>query len=298
MPAGNRYCFVIGSANDSHFNELYNELFRVAIEGAQLTPLRPDAEAASMTSVAQQIGASAACFADLSQENASTWFAVGCAVALGKPLCLISSTAGAVNPLVAGLEGLITYPVHSLPSDYRRLQQQITNQLLFVVPAAGVAARVPLAEPKDLMETILPTPVVAASVPLTKFSTITEVIDSNDLQLAVRDIRVHELLALSIICAGPSLEGMTLRLLAQEMNKHGVAQATSLSINGLCRKRLVERRLIPVKVDGKLYDEECLFVTVEGQRWIDENRENLNLSYVPPSLTSEPTGLMEYIASI
>ena len=89
-----------------------------------------------------------------------------------------------------------------------------------------------------------------------------------------------------------------MRELALEMNKHGVAQATSLSIHGLCRKRLVERRLISTSNGQQSYNEERLFVSPAGQVWIEANRENLDLSFAPPPPDVEPVGLMEYIASI
>ena len=44
-----------------------------------------------METIVQDIGSCDACFADLSQESSYLWFAIGCALALGKPLCLVSS---------------------------------------------------------------------------------------------------------------------------------------------------------------------------------------------------------------
>ena len=85
------------------------------------------------------------------------------------------------------------------------------------------------------------------------------------LELNVGDVRVHELLALAIILQNQNVEGITLRELALEMNKHGVAQATSLSIHGLCRKQLVERRLIAISNEQQSYNEERLFVSAAGQ---------------------------------
>ena len=118
------------------------------------------------------------------------------------------------------------------------------------------------------------------------------------LELSVGDVRVHELLALTIILREQGVEGLTLRELALEMNKHGVAQATSLSIHGLCRKRLVERRLISTTNEQQSYNEERLFVSLAGQAWIEANRENLDLSFTPPPPNVEPVGLMELISSI
>ncbi len=303
-------CFVIASAQDRRFEPLYEEIYDAAIRDAQMIPCRTTFDAAaklSMETIAQDIAYCDACFADLSQENPYLWFAIGCALALNKPLCLVSSgNAEDKAPFVLPQSGVIQYPLHALPSDYQRLKNGITNRLQLVL-SQKVATR---AEAEVEVETKVAETVTANShVEGTPVSVMAadEIQNVNEdsstgmivpLVLEVADVRVHELLALTIILREQRVEGITLRELALEMNKHGVAQATSLSIHGLCRKQLVERRVMPMSDGQQNYDEERLFVSEVGEVWIEANRESLDLSFTPPPPDEEPLGLMEYIASI
>ena len=92
-------CFVIASPHDRRFEQLYQEIYDgairdAAIQDAELIPCRTTFDAAaklSMETIVEDIAYCDACFADLSQESPYLWFAIGCALALGKPLCLVSS---------------------------------------------------------------------------------------------------------------------------------------------------------------------------------------------------------------
>ena len=312
-------CFVIASPEDKRFEQLYEEIYDiairdVAIRDAQLIPCRTmfDAEGKlPMETIVQDIGSCDACFADISQENAYLWFAIGCALALGKPLCLVSSKSENEAPFELSQSGVIQYPLHSLPSDYRRLKNGITSRLQLALSqtaatrgeikvdvAAKVAETMAAIKPQmiEAGESSDETPNAEVLAQMAEVTTAEGLIVP--LELNVGDVRVHELLALTIILQDQNAEGITLRELALEMNKHGVAQATSLSIHGLCRKQLVERRLISTSNGQQSYNEERLFVSVSGKAWIEANRENLDLSFSPPPPDVEPFGLMEYLASI
>jgi hypothetical protein len=317
-------CFVIASPQDRRFEQLYEEIYDGAIRGAasrgtanqdaELIPCRTTFDAAaklSMETIAQDIAYCDACFADLSQDSAYQWFAIGCALALGKPLCLVSSKNVAEDaPFALPQPGVIQYPLHALPSDYQRLRDGITNRLRLVVSqraVAGAEGKTEIAA-KTAETVVVSSRVVEESAKSADEATVTDIAAQVAetateavgalLELSVGDVRVHELLALTIILREQGVEGLTLRELALEMNKHGVAQATSLSIHGLCRKQLVERRLISKSNEQQSYDEERLFVSPAGQAWIDANRENLDLSFTPPPPNVEPVGLMELISSI
>jgi hypothetical protein len=312
-------CFVIASPHDHRFEQLYEEIYDGAIrdagvQDAQMIPCRTTFDASaklSVETIVQDIAYCDACFADLSQESPYLWFAIGCAVALGKPLCLVSSKNVAEDaPFVLPQPGVIRYPLHALPSDYKRLRSGITDRLQAAVATTAakridakdgvevkVAESVTVGNPVvgEAAKSADEAPVAEIAAQVTK--TATESVGAL-LELSVGDVRVHELLALTIILREQGMEGMTLRGLALEMNKHGVAQATSLSIHGLCRKKLVERRVMPMSNGQQNYNEERLFVSEAGEAWIEANRENLDLSFTPPRPDEEPLGLMEYIASI
>ena len=113
-------CFVIASPQDRRFEQLYEEIYDGAIrdagvENAQLIPCRTTFDALakfSMETIVQDIAYCDACFADLSQESPYLWFAIGCALALGKPLCLVSSKNVAEDaPFALPQPGVIQYPL-------------------------------------------------------------------------------------------------------------------------------------------------------------------------------------------
>ena len=81
-----------------------------------------------------EIEQAAALLADISENTAEIWLAVGCAVALGIPLCLISSRHGLNLPLGIQYLPLIPYPADAFPSDYTQLQQNIIAQLSAILP--------------------------------------------------------------------------------------------------------------------------------------------------------------------
>lgn len=299
--AANSTCFVIQSSQSPRLDRLYEEIFRVAIAEAQLTPYRPAVTAGelpALETVAAHIRDAAACFADLTDESPYTWFALGCAAALNKPLCLVASSTGAAAAFAAAYPETIHYPSLPFPSDYQRLQEQITCQLL-LVPGRDEAI-----EPRNVV--VVSSPAVTASTTTTEVielmanaaevgdqSTATAEAPFEPLTLTVADVRVHELLALSIIARGASPHGTTLRLLALEMHKFGAAQATSLSLNGLVRKRLVERKQMYLEGDSGNHTEDCLFLTAPGRAWIEAHQ--LDLAFTPPPLDTEPEGLMDLI---
>ncbi len=311
-------CFVIQSPQDARLDRLYNELFRSAILEAQLTPYRPavtPGEPPALEEVAAQIRASSACFADLTEESPYAWFALGCATALGKPLCVIASTAhGAAGAFAASYPDTIFYPALPLPSDYQRLQKQITNRLL-LLPSPEEAPK-PGSAPEAILTPLAPSPMASATIvelPLINPGAPEQAVNAQafeveepsslnaeaihePISLSVADIRVHELLALSIIARGEPTRGTTLRALALEMHKHGAAQATSLSINGLCRKRLAERRLIAIEGNTDGHREDCLFLSTAGRAWIEAN--NLSLAFDPPPLDADPDSLMDLIHAL
>jgi hypothetical protein len=300
--ATNPTCFVIQPSHNPRLDRLYDEIFRVAIAEAQLTPYRPavsPGQLPALETVAAQIRNAAACFADLTDESPYTWFALGCAAALGKPLCLVASSTGATGAFSAAYPETIHYPSLPLPSDYQRLQEQITCQLLLVPGNAEVSdSHQPIVAGTPVETTAAATIDLAASAENTGERPISfaEAAAFEPLTLTVADVRVHELLALSIIVRGVAPHGTTLRLLALEMHKFGAAQATSLSLNGLVRKRLVERKQMYIDGDSGNHTEDCLFVTVPGRAWIEAH--HLDLSFTPPALDVEPESLMDLIHAL
>jgi hypothetical protein len=86
-------CFVIQPFGTSH-DDRYDGMFSDAIRDAGLTPYRVDRDpsvAVPIEGIESGIRDAVACLADVSTDNPNVWFEVGYAMALGKPVLLVSS---------------------------------------------------------------------------------------------------------------------------------------------------------------------------------------------------------------
>jgi hypothetical protein len=150
-------CVVLLPAGDPHFARLFDELFAPAITEAGMLPCRIEqvsAEPLPIDRLVREIEKADAVFADLSQGGAEIWFALGCALAHRKPLCLVSSKLEFSHPLnIQDLE-IIPYPVTPFPSSYSQLKKSITHQLMVKRP-----------DPIPVQRTPLPAPISPVDVP-------------------------------------------------------------------------------------------------------------------------------------
>jgi hypothetical protein len=158
----NNRCIVLLPAADPRFTRLFDELFNAAITEAGLVPHRIEQTAAEHPPVdrlIREIAKADVVFADLSESSDEIWLALGCALALNKQLCLISSTLEFSLPL--NLQGLdiLPYPAAPFPRDYTELRLGITHQLLTKrpKPVAPPAPQQPVAPPApqpELLESL------------------------------------------------------------------------------------------------------------------------------------------------
>ena len=137
----NKRCIVL-LPSGPHFERLFDEVLEIAIRETGLVPARLYCNAFAPTPIhifVDEIEQAEAVVADISEHTDEIWLAVGCAIALGKPLCLISYAPESNLPL--GIQYLphISYPVDAFPRDYIELQQNISAQLSAVIPHANIA---------------------------------------------------------------------------------------------------------------------------------------------------------------
>src|SRR5271168_5117693 len=159
-------CVVLLPAGSPHYVRLFDELFTLAIREAGLVPHRiqqSPTEPFPIDRLIQELTAAAAVFADLTVNCDDIWFALGCAVALKKPLCLISSRLDFSPPLNIQDMEIISYPAAPFPSDYRELKKNIANRLLPKRPNEIAA------EPQPLPNAV-PAASVASSTPMTSLA--------------------------------------------------------------------------------------------------------------------------------
>jgi hypothetical protein len=223
-----------------HFERLFDEVLERAIVDTGLIPFRLQQSSQSPTPInvfVDEIEQAGALFADISENTPEIWLAVGCAVALGNPLCLISSRPE--SRLTLGIQHLplIPYPADALPSDYAQLQQNITAQLSAIIPPPEIA--------KPELEIHVP------GAP----------------QLS-DDLVSYEILALTIIDLKASGAGLSPRALGLEMQTSECGHLTSHAMNALKRRRFIERKPVQINEGNELHISENLFLTRVGKEWL------------------------------
>src|ERR1700677_2136785 len=98
---GNR-CFVLLPSGDPHYARLFDEVFSLAIMEAGLVPYRVQqnpSEPLSIDLLLHEITKADGVLANLPQNGEQVLFALGCALALKKQLCLTSSKSSSRPPL-------------------------------------------------------------------------------------------------------------------------------------------------------------------------------------------------------
>jgi hypothetical protein len=251
-------CFVIQKFG-GHYDQLYDQIFDPAIRKAELIPYRVDRDPAAsipIDTIAEKISESAACLAEISEDNPNVWFELGYAIAREKPLCIVCAKTRERFPFDVQHRQIIRYPAYALPTDYETLKASITERL-----AAAISKNESLRQNVDAAKTLSIAP-------------------------SLDGLRPHELLALTIIFQYQYEDGVTVWTLTKDMEKGGYTKtATSLALTGLKRKHLVEGRG-RVDQNGNQYDD--WIVTERGEEWLVENQHKLNLGL--PREQEDPPG--------
>jgi hypothetical protein len=228
-----------------HFERLYAEVLEPAISEAGLVPLRHRQNSRQPTPVnifVDEIEQASALFADISENIPEIWLAIGCAISLGIPLCLISSSLQSSMPLGVQYLPLIPYPADAFPSDHLQLQQNILAQLSAILPRP---------------ETTLPEP--PHSTPNTPTEPAPVLSD---------ELASYEVLALTILDLNASRNGLSPRELALEMRSRNSAHLTSHAMNALRRRGFIERKQVQVNEGNEQHISENLFLTRLGDEWL------------------------------
>lgn len=239
-----KQCIVL-LPSSPYFDRLFSEVLEPALLETGLAPFRLYRSSLSPTPVnvfVDEIEQTEAVLADVSENVPEIWLAVGCAVALGKPLCLISSRMDSSLPLGIQYLPLIPYPADALPSDYARLQQDIFGQL----------------------SAILPLPTSTQPEPQ-----IQELSQPPETESSLSDgLASYEVLALTIIDMKASGAGLSPRDLGLEMQFRGSAHLTSHAMNALKRRQFIERKPVQLTQGNEIHISENLFLTRAGQEWL------------------------------
>jgi hypothetical protein len=261
-----RHCIVM--LPQSHtFERLFDEVLELAVIETGLVPRRVQQNPQHPSAInvfVDEIEQAGALLADISENTPEIWLAVGCAVSLGKPLCLISSRPEARQPMGILYLPLIPYPTTAFPSDYIQLQQNITTQLSAIMPHTPATELQPMAQVEPVA-----TLAFSPDVPLTE------------------ELVSYEIEALTIIDAKGSHHGLSPRDLGLEMKAHDSAHLTSHAMNALKRRGFIERKPVQVSVGNEEQTSENLFLTHSGVDWLVRHRKRAAPAYRSASRSRE-----------
>ncbi len=242
-----RKCFVIQRFDGGRYDRLYHEIFSPAIELAGFQQYRVDQDPGAsipIESIEREISESDACFAEISEDNPNVWFELGYSIAREKPLCLVCSSTRTRFPFDIQHRLVIRYP-----SDFDELRTRIADRMKSVV-LSGLSLQM-------------------------NANTVKGMSIARD----TSGLKPHELLALTIVFQSQFVGSITGWSLQQDMERGGfTAAASGLAITGLRRKGFIDVKR-ERDSDGERID---LEVTPEGEEWLMEHQDQLNLQIEYP----------------
>jgi hypothetical protein len=258
MSESNKKRCIVLLPSGPHFERLFDDVLQYAINKTGLVPSRLSWNTSSPTPIhifIDQIEQAEAFVADISEHTNEIWFGVGCAVALGKPLCLISSALESNLPL--GIQYLphISYPTDAFPNDYIELERSIYAQLSTVMPHANTT------QSKSRLHAPLPPPPAVS--------------ESSD------DLSSYEVIAMTILDLKASKTGLSPRDLGLEMRACNAAPLTSHAMNALKRRRFIETKPVQISEGNELYLSENLFITRTGEDWLSRHGKRATAQHTP-----------------
>jgi len=125
-------CFVIQPFDKDKFDQRYTDIFKPAIENAQLMPYRVDNDLSTripIEDIEKEITDSVLCFADITIDNPNVWYELGYAFACGKDVVMVCSDERVGKfPFDIQHRHILTYKTRST-SDFKILEESITNKI-------------------------------------------------------------------------------------------------------------------------------------------------------------------------
>lgn len=128
-------CFVIQPFDGGKFDKRFGDVFKPAIEEADLEAYRVDHDPSvtvPIEEIEKGIRDAAVCLADISLDNPNVWFELGFAIASNKPVILVCSEERTKFPFDVQHRTIIRYVTDS-PRDFVALKQQITSRIKAVL---------------------------------------------------------------------------------------------------------------------------------------------------------------------
>ncbi|MFO7596381.1 MAG: hypothetical protein R6W92_08560 [Desulfocurvibacter africanus] len=130
-------CFVIQPFDGGKFDKRFHDVYKPAIEAADLEPYRVDQDphvSVPIAAIEDGIRSAAICIAEITEDNPNVWYELGFAFASGTPVVMVCSRerAGKKYPFDIQHRTIISYQEDSI-SDFEKLRNRITERLKALV---------------------------------------------------------------------------------------------------------------------------------------------------------------------
>src|SRR5258705_7693186 len=134
-------CFVIQPFDNGAFDARYADVFKPAIEAADLGAYRVDEDPkveVPIDAIEEKIRSSAICLADITLDNPNVWYELGYARAAGRKIVMVCSEARQGKyPFDIQHRTVIRYAAGA-PRDFEKLKTDITQRLKSYLEASEV----------------------------------------------------------------------------------------------------------------------------------------------------------------
>ena len=239
-------CFVIQPFDNDKFDKRYSDIFKPAIEKANLSPYRIDKDLSvrvPIDDIEKGIIESAMCFAEITTDNPNVWYELGFAFACQKDVILVCSEERGGNKFPFDIQHrqIIIYKTSS-KSDFETLELSITQKIMAF---------------RQKTKTV-------------KALNTTPVAD-------IEGLKSHEIALLILIMENQLTADDTLSIyhLKSEMGKAGYTDiATSVGIRTLAKKNMIESFMTVDQYSNDQPYPACR-LTPLGESWIIQNEEQL-----------------------
>ncbi len=247
-------CFIIQPFNEDKYEHRYEDVFRPAIEEAQVEPYRVDRDLTAeklVSAIEKGIKNADVCFAEITSCNRNVWYELGYATALAKPLIRVCEESC------------------ELPFDVR-------DRRIIMYKDKGVSSRHFEKLKKDITDRI--------KAVLNKVDAIAKIKDPVSISAESTQMREYILTALVIVASNDIFDhGVSFHTLIQEMNGAGF---NDLALKFALRE-LIKKQFVTKETRNDCGDEfDVIVPTEEAMEWLFVNQDNLNLT-IDTSSTKE-----------
>ena len=252
-------CFVIQPFDNDKFDLRYVDIFKPAIEKAELEPYRIDRDLSvriPIDKIEEEIRKSSICFADISLNNPNVWYELGYAFACEKDVIMVCSEERTERfPFDIQHRHIISYRTGS-KSDFENLEDIITKKIR--------AFKITTNTVKSLNKAPIQ---------------------------AQEGLESHEIAMLVIIMENQLTDdAYSVFQLKHQMNSAGYTDiATSVGVRSLVKKGMIET-LKAIDQDHDMEYSACK-LTENGESWILENQDRLQFRKLPNNNFFDPDNL-------